>query len=535
MTKYKNFEEYVNSEEQDFIFDLLQQLNKTLPNPSSYAPIYIDTVTPNTNNILELRALILKCVPLLSYKALDVYLFDKATASNLMHTVERILTQSTKHSSQLFFFCVDMPDIEQVKRIRALIKNSEDWEVDNILTQLLHTLYSTETYAVSYKTPDGIRTTLCFMNTPITSFEKNKYAVLEVLIYFYSKLPKEVRTNTYKLFVELHTTNNIDETVKNIKKKCTDEEFALKERCINTWYNKQKELEDVIKSYEEELFATNATISDYTNYIKDKQEDVTNYQNKIIDVKDRLLTLQEEGPDYNLLITQKELAKNLLDYTSKYLPHLTVDINVTTQKVYITGNTHLTEWNPDNINVMLEEFNEETLPRLALLWSFFIQKRYEVPIYTKCVLDYNKKTIDANLKEDANVTRTKPETQNIYHPHLMRYDCWGSHEYAIKEFLDNNDLEGAVTQVNYAMTQINLTDDCVLRSLLRVLLNTETTLYDPIEKKRVYTRSVLRQIIKDFMQTDYYEEWDGPTFDWEDINFCRAYEPNEEETDETDS
>ena len=535
MTKYKNFEEYVNSEEQGFMFDLLQQLNKTLPNPSSYAPIYIDTVTPNTDNILELRALILKCVPLLSYEAPDIYLFDKATASNLMHTVERILTQSTGHRSQLFFFCVDMPDIEQVKRIRALIKNSEDWEVDNILTQLLHTLYSTETYAVSYKTVDGTRTTLCFMNTPITSFEKNKYAVLEVLIYFYSKLPKEVRTNTYKLFVELHTTNNIDETIKNIKKKCTDEEFVLKERCINTWYNKQKELEDVIKSYEEKLFATNTTIRDYTNYIKDKQEDVTNYQNKIIEVKDRLLTLKEEGPDYSIIVTQKEMVKNLLSYVSKYLSHLTVDVDTLEQKVHIAGATHLTEWDPDKIDVMLEEFNTDPLPKLALLWACFIQKKYEVPVYTECDLNYRKKTIDAYIGEDTAVTRLEPETKNIYHPHLMRFDCWGSHEYAIKEFLDNNDLEGAVTQVNYAMTQINLTDDCVVRVLVNYCLdNAESSLYDTVEKKRVYTRSVLRQIIKDFMQTDYYEEWDGPIFDWEDIDFCREYE-TEEETDETDS
>ena len=535
MTKYKNFEEYVNSEEQAFIFDLLQQLNKTLPNPSSYAPIYIDTITPNTDNILELRALILKCVPLLSYKALDVYLFDKATASNLMRTVERILTQSTRHSSQLFFFCVDMPDIEQVKRIRALIKNSEDWEVDNILTQLLHTLYKTETYAVSYKTADGTRMTLCFMNTPITSFEKDKYAVLEVLIYFYSKLPKEVRTNTYKLFVELHTTNNIDETIKNIKKKCIDEEFALKERCVNTWYNKQKELEDVIKSYEEELFATNVTISDYTNYIKDKQEDVTNYQNKIIEVKDRLLTLKEEGPDYSIIITQKEMVKNLLSYVGKYLSHLTVDVDTLEQKVHIAGATHLTEWDPDKIDVMLEEFNTDPLPKLALLWACFIQKKYEVPVYTECDLHYRKKTIDAYIGEDTAVTRLEPKTRNLYHPHLMRFDCWGSHEYAIKEFLDNNDLEGAVTQVNYAMTQINLTDDCVVHALVTYCLNNaESSLYDTVEKKRVYTRSVLRQIIKDFMQTDYYEEWDGPTFDWEDIDFCREYE-TEEETDETDS
>ena len=83
----------------------------------------------------------------------------------------------------------------------------------------------------------------------------------------------------------------------------------------------------------------------------------------------------------------------------------------------------------------------------------------------------------------------------------MRFDCWGSHEYAIKEFLDNNDLEGAVTQVNYAMTQINLTDDCVVRALVNYCLdNAESSLYDTVEKKRVYTRSVLRQIIKDFMQ-----------------------------------
>lgn len=184
---------------------------------------------------------------------------------------------------------------------------------------------------------------------------------------------------------------------------------------------------------------------------------------------------------------------------------------------------------------MLEEFNTDPLPKLALLWACFIQKKYEVPVYTECDLNYRKKTIDAYIGEDTAVTRLEPETKNLYHPHLMRFDCWGSHEYAIKEFLDNNDLEGAVTQVNYAMTQINLTDNCVVRALVTYCLNNaESNLYDTVEKKRVYTRSVLRQIIKDFMQTDYYEEWDGPTFDWEDIDFCREYE-TEEETDETDS
>lgn len=535
MTKYKNFEEYVNSEDQAFIFDLLPRLNRTLPNPTSYTPVYVDNITPNIEHITELRTFISNCVTLLSYRSADVILIDKNTATNFIQITEHTLTNPNRHRSQIHLSCASVQDIEQIKRIRALIPNSDDWEIDNTLTQLLHTLYSTETYAVTYKTPDGTKVTLCFMDTPIDSFAKNKYAVLEILMYFYSRLPKEIRTNPYNIFAELHTTNDINKTIASIKEKCANEEFALKEHCVNTWYSKQKELEDVIKSYEEELFATNATITDYTNCIKNKQEDVTNYQNKIIEVKDRLLTLKEEGPDYSLVIKQKEMIKNLLGYVGKYLSHLTVDVNTLEQKVHIAGATHLTEWDPDKIDVMLEEFNTDPLPKLALLWACFIQKKYEVPVYTECDLNYRKKTIDAYIGEDTAVTRLEPETRNLYHPHLMRFDCWGSHEYAIKEFLDNNDLEGAVTQVNYAMTQINLTDDCVVRALVNYCLdNAESSLYDTVEKKRVYTRSVLRQIIKDFMQTDYYEEWDGPLFDWEDIDFCREYE-TEEETDETDS
>jgi len=89
MTKYKNFEEYVNSEAQDFIFDLLPRLNRTLPNPTSYAPVYVDNITPNIAYITELRTFISNCVTLLSYKSLDVILISANSATNFMQMIRK--------------------------------------------------------------------------------------------------------------------------------------------------------------------------------------------------------------------------------------------------------------------------------------------------------------------------------------------------------------------------------------------------------------------------------------------------------------
>ncbi len=77
------------------------------------------------------------------------------------------------------------------------------------------------------------------------------------------------------------------------------------------------------------------------------------------------------------------------------------------------------------------------------------------------------------------------------------------------------------------MTQINLTDDCVVRALVNCCLdNAESSQYGTVEKS--IHKSVLRQIIKDFMQTEaIMKNRMDLLLIGKDIDFCREYETGE--------
>ena len=144
--------------------------------------------------------------------------------------------------------------------------------------------------------------------------------------------------------------------------------------------------------------------------------------------------------------------------------------------LYVTGKSFLTIFDEDPakriFHSMLEMYKTDDHYRsysdrsIEMFNMLFIKKEYKVAMSYGYILNVDR----FHLQRDPNFTELE---NTVQHPHIMRFNCWGSHNNEVRKFKATDNVLGAISQAQYATEQINILDSCVLQWLLSSITNSD--------------------------------------------------------------
>lgn len=333
--------------------------------------------------------------------------------------------------------------------------------------------------------------------------------------------------NNINILKQLLKADDVNAELKKIYKKLNTKTYIIHRAAEEQWERnirytqiKLKQITDTIVDSTTELTQL-LQKTEQTNTALEEQK--TRKQNLIEQYENLINT----GPVYRKITNSIKLLKTLQQYCKDFFPHMSVDYLIEQNTLRIESTNNLTEWNEDNIKDCLqntcmqyEYITREILEeKRALFYELLITQRYQITTYS---------CIDINLQNNS-ITRTNKEAfpqstidrcnSNTYwkQPHIMQYDCWGAHEYALTEFLENKDYEGMLVQLNYALSNLNLSDRYVIQNIYYQTIkysqiqlydsNTETyVMYAAIADELMEHWQKVRKIYIDDDEDDYYFE-----------------------------
>lgn len=122
--------------------------------------------------------------------------------------------------------------------------------------------------------------------------------------------------------------------------------------------------------------------------------------------------------------------------------------------------------------------------------NLFLEKRFQ--LYTSCSICFYPDTFRVGSNP-----KNPDEIEFFGHPHINRYNCFGSHRTEIDKAAMKSDYIGAIEQINQAVMNINFYDSCVIGTMLNDLLISENankeTWYDTTTGEMVTTSEAIRR------------------------------------------
>lgn len=263
-----------------------------------------------------------------------------------------------------------------------------------------------------------------------------------------------VEKELYDVLYEYIANGYNSKLIRDYFEKDYDPMEALTSTLKQTWLNKINQAERRYRECER-------TIERYFAEITERRADAEN------------TLAQKRGYEERLNNIDVSDYKEALEFANKIEGvHARYETSNTDILFKMTGTTLLNFWD--------EEDAERIFQRAADRFTEERQKIFKAIFIDREVIPKFKYAIQLNLT-NANVSRTynnyddrfdRIDTE-IPHPHLMYYDCWGTHKDTIKTAILKGEYIQAITAVLYAVAQLTVTDMCVLDKLLYLI--TENT------------------------------------------------------------
>ena len=514
MANYKNFNEFIN--DTDYI--VTKFLPTLIRNCSQEQHIGVANnstagvgIVQNTTHSFIKQMLHLLTTTAQNYTLAIDTSYNKSIAAVEQDLGYEAVTRTNRDSFVLSI--VDKDRLPVIKRTITLI-NSDNYTKfktnlyieDDTAKALAQSLYNANVYAVRLNPNvevygEQINKLLIFVET-IPAQLNNLANLLQLLLYYAHNAPETVKTYVLDLFTELCNAENINEKLEELFNRFKNNKFFLKESCVRAWRRNQTDLRVQINDQKLKVKNLEESIEDYKEGIKNFEESIKIKEQKIEELTQELNTLIEEGPDYSTIQELEDNTKNAQAYIEKYFPNIKMQVDFGKQEIHLDNLTTLEHWDVDKVDSCLQRIAEQDTSErgIAILWHTLTQGKYLIPTYTECTL--NLLNNNASKKEYATY-----KDGYMPQPHLMRFNCWGSHEQAIADFLKNRDIEGAIVQINYACKQLNLSDNYVISTMTRILQEYDYMLYNTETEQYVKIPDVLPEIIEEFEKTDLHAKY----------------------------
>lgn len=514
MANYKNFNEFIN----DTNYIVTEFLPTLIRNCSQEQYIGVSNNSTAGVGIVQntTHMFIKQMLHLLTTTAQNYALSIDTSYNKSIAGVEQDLSheaQTRKNRDSFLLSVVDKDRLHVIKRTITLINNDNYTELktnlyieDNTAKALAQSLYNANVYAVRLNPNieihrEKINKLLIFVET-VPAQLNNLANLLQLLLYYAHNAPETVKTYVLDLFTELCNAENINEKLEELFNRFENNKFFLKESCVREWRRSQTDLRVQINDQKLKVQNIEESIEEYKEGIKNFKESIKIKEQKIEELTQKLNTLIEEGPDYSTIQELEDNTKNAQAYIEKYFPNIAMQVDFGKQEIHLDNLTTLEHWDVDKVDSCLQRVakNGTSERGIAILWHTLTQGKYLIPTYTECTL--NLLNNNASKKEYATY-----KDGYMPQPHLMHFNCWGSHEQAIADFLKNKDIEGAIVQINYACKQLNLSDNYVISTITRVLQEYDYMLYNTETEQYVRIIDALPEIMEEFEKTDLYARY----------------------------
>lgn len=279
--------------------------------------------------------------------------------------------------------------------------------------------------------------------------------------------------------------------------------------CTNKHQTAAAKMTTLIQRYysEDELFisklmeSTNRRITELENYITGNRADIEAYKRYI---NDKIKQNKEYTAIAESLKNEKyddAPIKEAREYLKDIYPQYEFNCKICNEKPYYTlkGYTHINFWDEEQAVRNYKRYQDfKTENYLKLYKALFIDKTLKLRIYFSVGIDatnFNPRYIPPYYSEDKTY---------LPHPHLMRYDCWGTHADQLSEYYISNNLIGALTHLTYAVEQINVNDNCVIENVMEEAMSNDYCILEDATTGQIGTAE---ELIPDFIN-DYYEDED---------------------------
>jgi len=424
----------------------------------------------------------------------------------------------------------DMYNLEPIwqKILDTFLLEDTAWIKNETLSTEIESFWETDTYVFVNKNNN---TVMVFLKNK-SLHNLNEFCINLLRLYIsatelFLKNYQLTQWNNISILKQLLKADDINAELKKIYKKLNTKTYIIHRAAEEQWERnirytqiKLKQITDTIVNSTTELTQL-LQETEQTNTALEEQK--TRKQNLIEQYEDLINT----GPVYRKITNSIKLLKTLQQYCKDFFPHMSIDYLIEENTLRIESTNNLTEWNEDNIKDCLqntcmqyEYITREILEeKRALFYALLITQRYQITTYSCVDIGLQSNSITRTDKKNFPPNTIDRCNSDTYwkQPHIMQYDCWGAHEYALTEFLENKDYEGMLVQLNYALSNLNLSDRYVIQNIYYQTIkysqiqlydsNTETyVMYAAIADELMERWQEVRKNYIDDAEDDYYFE-----------------------------
>lgn len=334
---------------------------------------------------------------------------------------------------------------EEIRRIRE--RNFSDKEKAIALYLNSHTDY--------YGKPERYRFFVTIEQDAIHFYKHGQMPVSDMYwcyIAAFSVFTREeaVEEDLYDIIFEIITNGYNPKLIRDYFEKGYDPMESLTASLKQSWLNKINQADRRYREYAREIERYFEAITERRTSAENMLAQKRGYEEKLnnLDVSEYKEAL--------------EFANKIEGVSAKY------EVSGTSILFKMTGTTLLNFWD--------EEDAERIYQRAADRYSEEKQEIMKALFIDRAVIPKFKYAIQLDFTQ-ANVARTYSNYDDSFdrvgteipHPHLMYYDCWGTHKDTIRTALMKGEFIQAITAVLYAVAQLTVTDMCVLDKLLSLI------------------------------------------------------------------
>lgn len=424
----------------------------------------------------------------------------------------------------------DMYNLESIwqKIPDTFLLEDTAWIKNETLSTKIESFWETDTYVFVNKNNS---TVMVFLKNKILN-NLNEFCINLLRLYIsatelFLKNYQLTQWNNINILKQLLKADDINAELKKIYKKLNTKTYIIHRAAEEQWERNIRHTQIRLKQITDSIVNNTTELTqllqktEQTNNALEAQK--TRKQNLIEQYEDLINT----GPVYRKITSSIKLLKTLQQYCKDFFPHMSIDYLIEKNTLRIESTNNLTEWNEDNIKdclqnicIQYEYITREILEeKRALFYELLITQRYQITTYSCVNINLQSNSITRTDKEHFPPNTIARCNSNTYwkQPHIMQYDCWGAHEYALTEFLENKDYEGMLVQLNYALSNLNLSDRYVIQNIYYQTIKypqiqlydstTETYVnYSAIADKLMEHWQKVRKIYIDDDEDDYYFE-----------------------------